>query len=98
MQFTPTGPFKLRRGDAFVADYQPGLTYTVRDGNDWLRALLMGGPLPGNEPATMEFPDLKLVRINPGEECPGWANEGLAVITGLGTGGLSGTAEVKKEG
>lgn len=97
MQFTPTGPMKLRRGDSFVADYQPGLTYTVREGNDWLHALVMGGPLPGGEPATLEFPDLRLVRINPGEDCPGWLNEGLVTITGLApASGVAGAAEVKE--
>lgn len=97
MQFTPVRDFKLWRGDSLVADYGPGLGYTVRDGNDWLRALVVGGPLPGNQSATIEFPDLTQVQIEPGEECPGWAKEGLVTITGLGGGsGVSGSAEAKE--
>jgi hypothetical protein len=70
----------------------------VRKGNDWLRALVMGGPLPAGSTATVEMPDLSQTEIKPGEECPGWLKSGLVAITGLGGGGLSGAAEVRKEG
>lgn len=96
MQFTPVTDFKLWRDDSLVAAYQTGLGYTVRDGNDWLHALVVGGALPGNAIATIEFPDLRQTEIKPGENCPGWANEGLVVITGLSGGsGVSGAAETK---
>lgn len=99
MQFSPTQPFKLWREDRLVAAYQPGLTYTVREGNDMLRALVTGGPLPGGDAMTIEKPDLSQVEIKPGEECPGWLNQGLVVLTGLKSGGFAGKAEVvKKEG
>ena len=98
MQFKPTHPFKLWRGDSLVADYSPDLGYQVRDGNDWLLALVAGGSLPGTQSATIEFPDLSQAEIKPGETCPGWAAGGLVVITGLAASGVSGTAEAKKEG
>jgi hypothetical protein len=99
MQFSPTTPFKLWLDDRLIAAYQPGLSYTVREGNDWLRALVMGGPLPGSQVTTIELPDLSQTEIQPGAECPGWLKGGFVVMTGLRAGGLSGAAEVvKKEG
>lgn len=99
MQFTPTTPFKLWKGEAiFVANYTPGQGYTVREKNDWLRALVQGGPLPGSESATVEMPDLSQTEYRPGDECPGWLNQGLVTLTGLTAGKVSGTAEVAKEG
>lgn len=100
MKFSPTQPFKLWFDDRLIAAYQPGMGYTVREGNDRLRALVAGGTLPDGPVVTIEFPDLRQVEIRPGEECSGWANEGLVVITSLSAaGGLAGTAEVvKKEG
>lgn len=97
MQFTPVRDFKLWRGDSLVAEYVPESGYTVREGNDWLRALVLGEALPGTQSATIEFPDLSQVEINPGEDCPGWVKEGLVTITGLGSGsGVSGAAEAKE--
>lgn len=96
MNFTPTTPFKLWLGDRLCAAYAPEMSYTVRDNNAMLRALVMGGTLPDGEAATVEMPDLSQTEIKPGEECPGWAQQGLVVITGLRSGGLAGTAEVKE--
>jgi hypothetical protein len=99
MNFSPTTRFKFWLGDRLVAKYMtgPGMGYTARSADDVLRALVTGTVLPGSESATVEMPDLSQVEVKPGEVCPGWAKQGLVVITGLGdTGGLSGTAEVKK--
>lgn len=100
MQFTPTEPFTAWRGDHLLAAYQPGLGYTVREGNDLLRALVMGGPLPGNDVITIEKAEINTQsQIKPGEECPGWLAQGLVVMTGARASGFSGTAKVvKKEG
>jgi hypothetical protein len=98
MNFSPATPFKFWLGDRLVAAYLPGLGYTARSADDVLRALVTGTVLPGSESATVEMPDLSQVEVKPGEVCPGWAKQGLVVITGLGdTGGLAGTAEVKKK-
>lgn len=99
MRFTPLTPFKLWLGDRLIGNYLPGGSFTVRDGNDWLRAVVLGGPLPGNEPTTIETPDLSQTETKPGEESPGLAKQGLVVITSLeASGGVAGSAEVKKEG
>src|SRR3546814_13545788 len=98
MQFSPTEPFTAWRGDRLLAAYQPGLGYTVREGNDLLRALVMGGPLPGNETITIEKAGLNTQsQIQPGEECPGWLKTGLVILTGLAATGFSGADEVKQE-
>lgn len=96
MQFTPTKNFKLWKGDRLIAAYEPGRGYTVREGNDWLRALVEGGPLPGDEPTTIEMPDLSQTEYQPGDECPGWIGQGLVTLTGFKSGGFAGTAEVVK--
>lgn len=97
MQFTPAKPFKLWLGDKLIAAYDPTLGYSVRDGDDMLRALVHGTELPGNEAATIEMPDLSQTEIQPGEVCPGWIKQGLVVMTGMKAGKVAGAAEVKKE-
>lgn len=95
MRFTPLTPFKLWFGDRLIAAYDPALSYTARETDTALRALVTGGTLPEGESATVEMPDMSQAEVKPGEACPGWAKQGLVVITGLGGGGLSGSAAVK---
>lgn len=101
MQFTPTEFFTAWRGDRLLGAYQPGLTYSVRNGNELLLALVIGGkPLPGSEVITIEKAEINTQsQIRPGEECPGWLGQGLVSLASMKASGFAGTAEVvKKEG
>lgn len=101
MKFMPSEEFSFWEEDRLVAKYIPGLSYTVRPGNERLRTLVVGGPLPGDKPVYIERQNqetraIETVEILPGAECPGWANQGLVVITDISSGGgVSGVAEVK---
>lgn len=97
MQFSPTKEFRLWEGDRLVAHYLPECGYTIRESDDMLRALVLGGPVPCNQALYVEMPDLSQSEVKPGAEVEGWLKSGLVSITGMKAGGTAGSAEVKKE-